>query len=98
MKFVVLCALVLYCSSEVLGNPDKPQCKGIACDMPICPPGYILKYPGPKDTACCPYCEPKPQCERIQCDIPTCSPGYILKYPGPKDTACCPYCEPTNNN
>uniref|UniRef100_A0A6P7FI02 Uncharacterized protein DDB_G0274171-like isoform X2 n=1 Tax=Diabrotica virgifera virgifera TaxID=50390 RepID=A0A6P7FI02_DIAVI len=90
MKFVVLCALVLYCSSEVLGNPDKPQCKGIACDMPICPPGYILKYPGPKDTACCPYCELQ-RCNRIICGKTKCPPGTNVRL-WPEN--CCRSCEP----
>ncbi|XP_050499748.1 uncharacterized protein DDB_G0274171-like [Diabrotica virgifera virgifera] len=33
----------------------NPKCEGIQCDVPLCPPGSILKL---KDNACCPSCEP----------------------------------------
>uniref|UniRef100_A0A6P7GRN0 Uncharacterized protein DDB_G0274171-like isoform X1 n=1 Tax=Diabrotica virgifera virgifera TaxID=50390 RepID=A0A6P7GRN0_DIAVI len=89
MKFLVLFALVLYCSSEVLCNNDKPQCEGIQCDMPNCPFGDILKYPGEEDAACCPYCEHNPNCE-VCGDLPKCAPGSSLRL---KQNSCCPSCE-----
>uniref|UniRef100_A0A6P7FL87 Uncharacterized protein DDB_G0274171-like n=1 Tax=Diabrotica virgifera virgifera TaxID=50390 RepID=A0A6P7FL87_DIAVI len=94
MKFLVLFALVFYCSSEVLANNGKPQCEGIQCDIPNCPPGDTLKYPGDEDTACCPYCERNPKCVGIQCDVPKCAPGSVVKL---KENACCPSCEPFGN-
>uniref|UniRef100_A0A6P7FRX5 Uncharacterized protein DDB_G0274171-like isoform X1 n=1 Tax=Diabrotica virgifera virgifera TaxID=50390 RepID=A0A6P7FRX5_DIAVI len=91
MKFLVLFALVLYCSSEVLGKNDKPQCEGIQCGIPICHFRDILKIPLDDDTACCPYCERKPRCTGLQCSIPRCFAGTVITL---VSGDCCPSCQP----
>uniref|UniRef100_A0A6P7FHZ3 Uncharacterized protein DDB_G0274171-like n=1 Tax=Diabrotica virgifera virgifera TaxID=50390 RepID=A0A6P7FHZ3_DIAVI len=85
MKFLVLFALVLYCSTQVLGGP----CDGVQCSPPNCGLGA---RPVVKPGDCCPTCQGfgNPKCEGIQCDVPNCPPGSILKL---KDGACCPSCE-----
>ncbi|CAH1235646.1 unnamed protein product [Diabrotica balteata] len=89
MKFIVLFALVLYCSLEVSGLPN-PACAGVQCSPPQCGLGARLKL---KEGACCPTCEGfgNPRCAGIQCGVPLCPAGTVLRL---KDGDCCASCQP----